>query len=89
MVRPTAETIRSVDMDDFVLDILECEGYWTITYQGRPVSLRKNVYYEDGIKMKYPRTGFNNRAHCERLAQRLNTMFNSTEFKCVELTTTT
>jgi len=87
MARPTAETIVSTELEHYVLDILESDGYWTICYRGQPVSIRHRFYTAEGIRMKYPRTGFNNQAHCERLAGRLNAHFNCDDFSCRELTT--
>ena len=85
MSRPPAETIMGKDCDDFYLDILESAGYWTIAYKGRPISIRKTIFLTDKQIMKYPRTGFNNRAHCELLAERLNKQFKTKEFTCLTL----
>jgi len=85
MARPSAETITSKELDYYTLDIMASEGYWLIAYKGLPVSLRQRFFTETGIKMKYPRTGFNNRAHCENLARRLNKEFNTKDFACIEI----
>lgn len=87
MARPAATTLLTIDLEDEILDVLDCEGYWTIAYNGRPVSLRKTVYTALGLTKKYPRTGFNNHAHCANLAKKLNRQFNTNQFSCVELTT--
>jgi len=86
MARPSAEIIASAELADYTLDVLESERYWVITYQGRPVSLRHRFFTSEGIKMKYPRTGFNNQAHCERLAERLNDHFDTEDFSSHEVT---
>ena len=85
MARPSAELILTAANGDSELDILVSEGYWTIGYLGQPVSLRQRIWTQEGEKMKYPRTGFNNRAHCERLAVRLNKLFETDAFECITL----
>ena len=45
---------------------------WVLEYKNRPVAIRTEYLTEDGYKYKYPRTGFNNQAHAERLALQLN-----------------
>lgn len=85
MARPSAELILTAENGDSELDILVSEGYWTIAYYGQPVSLRQRFWSQQGEKMKYPRTGFNNRAHCERLADRLNELFETDGFSCLAL----
>jgi hypothetical protein len=82
MARPSAETVISKELDYYHMDIMESEGYWIITYQNKPVGLRHRFYTIEGVKMKYPRTGFNNQAHCVRLAARLNKHFGTDEFDC-------
>jgi len=86
MARPSALTIVSKELDYYTLDILESEGFWTICYRGQPVGLRQRYFNVEGVQFKYPRTGFNNQAHCERLAERLNKQFKCKDFTCRLLT---
>ena len=85
MARPPARTIISSQRGDEELDILESEGYWCIAYQGDPIGLRQRIWTPRGEIMKYPRTGFNNKAHCERLAAKLNAEFETEDFTCLTL----
>lgn len=85
MARPAPRVIDSVELEYYTLDILESEGYWTVFYQGEPVALRQKYYTSEGMKMKYPRNGFNNQAHCENLANKLNEHFNCLDFTCEQL----
>ena len=85
MARPEPTIILSTENGDTELDILVSDGYWTVAYLGQPVGLRQRFWSQQGLKMKYPRTGFNNRAHCERLADRLNKLFDTDGFSCLEL----
>ena len=85
MARPAPEVIVTTQTGDCELDILESAGYWVIGYMGNPVSIRQRSWTETGERMKYPRTGFNNRAHCERLAERLNKLYATEAFECLTL----
>ena len=87
MARPSAERIDHQTFGMLEIEILEATGVYYLTYQNRPISLRHRYYTESGSKFKYPKTAFNNPAHCRNLAQRLNTQFNTTLFgmACLEL----
>lgn len=87
MARPGPEIILSVPTDDAggVMEILESQGVWVLTHAGRPVALREKFYEIDGLHVKYPRTGYNNEAHCVRLAEKLNKQFNTKDFSCLEV----
>ena len=84
-MRPSAERIMGRDLDDYYLDILESQGYWILTYQGRPVSIRRTQPTVAGTRLRYPRTGWNNRAHAEHTAHKLNKIFNTDEFGSAEV----
>jgi len=85
MARPAPTIILTAERTTDELEILVSEGYWTVGYMGSPVSLRQRMWTQSGEKFKYPRTGFNNRAHCERLAERLNKLYNTDAFECITL----
>ena len=85
MARPAPDVLFTAQEDDSELDILDSPGYWCIGLQGQPVSLRRRIWTNQGEIMKYPRTGFNNRAHCERLADRLNLLYGTDQFSCLTL----
>jgi hypothetical protein len=87
MARPSPEQIDSQSFGGLDIEVLEATGVYYLTYQNRPVSLRHRYYTTTGSKFKYPKTAFNNPAHCRNLAQRLNMQFNTTEFgmACIDL----
>lgn len=86
MARPAAETIISRQTEDGgTEEILASHGVWVLAYRGLPCALREKYWAADGEHVKYPRTGYNNRAHCERLAERLNRDFNTDQFSCLEV----
>jgi hypothetical protein len=87
MARPSPEQIGKQSFGGLDIEVLEATGVYYLTYQNRPVSLRHRYYTDSGSKFKYPKTAFNNPAHCRNLAQRLNTQFNTKLFgmACLDL----
>lgn len=61
-------------------EIVSGEGFWFITYKGLPVNVRDEHWNSTGRRFKYRRTGFANRAHALRLAERLNQEFATEDF---------
>jgi hypothetical protein len=60
--------------------VLEAEGIYSVFYRGAPINLRliHNLVSYPGPK--YKKVSFSNQAHCVNLAQRLNTMFGTSDF---------
>ena len=86
MARPGAEILLSVDTEDNgSMEVLHSRGVWVLAYAGVPCALKERYYAADGEHIKYPRTGFNNHAHCERLAEKMNNMFKTNKFTCMEV----
>jgi hypothetical protein len=86
MARPGPEIILSVPTEDGgSLEVMNSQGVWVLAYRGIPCALRERYWAADGEHVKYPRTGYNNRAHCERLAEKLNDQFNTDQFSCLEV----
>ena len=57
--------------------ILEAPALYTVTRNGEPFTLRQTV---GSASYKYPRITFPNPTHARRLASRLNTLFECSEF---------
>ena len=86
MARPSAVILLNKDLPDSgSLEVLHSQGVWVLAYKGVPCAVKERYYAADGEHIKYPRTGFNNQAHCERLAEKMNKMFNTTNFTCMEV----
>jgi hypothetical protein len=84
--RPNKEILLShTDALGYVTDVLRVRRIWFVTYQGRPVGVRK-TYRLDHSK-KYPRTGYNNPAHAYIMMERLNELFNTRDFNVLEIGT--
>ena len=86
MARPGPEIILQKDTDDQgSLEILHSHGVWVLAYNNTPCAIKERYYAADGEHVKYPRTGYNNEAHCQRLADRMNKEFNTDKFTCMEV----
>jgi hypothetical protein len=84
MARPSAEILNSITDEDLIThSVLRAPGYWYLTYQGLPVAIKTDNWM--GINAKYPRTGFNNSSHAYRMRDRLNQLFNTTDFEIKQL----
>lgn len=84
MARPSAAVIISLDAA-IPVDILEGRGVWALFYEQQPVALRQHLMTITGVRFKYPRTCFNNEAHCKNLAQRLNRQFKTDKFSSQQI----
>lgn len=86
MARPAPEILLNKEYGDGdSLEILHSQGIWILTYKNIPCAVRERYYAADGEHVKYPRTGYNNEAHCHRLATKLNKEFNTKDFGCLEV----
>ena len=68
--------------------VLEAEQdkIFAVFYQGKPINLRNINTLNDSIGPKYKRTSFiGNSGHAFNLADKLNTLFKTTEFAVYEL----
>lgn len=86
MPRPGAEVLLSKEFDGGEsTEVLMSQGVWVLAYKGVPCALKERYFAADGEHIKYPRTGYNNEAHCVRLAEKMNKLFNTTKFTCMEV----
>ena len=85
MARPNPPTVlKTTDDSGRVYEILASEKSYTLAYDGKPVAVRTTDYLVDTTLIRYPRTGFNNRAHAVRLAEKLNSRFKTQLFSVLE-----
>jgi hypothetical protein len=87
MSRPKPIILLNHEADIWEIDILAGNSYWILTLDHEPVSIRKKAWTSRGITFKYPRTGFNNQAHAQRLATSLNKTFATDRFGVKEINT--
>lgn len=85
MARPAPVIIDSYIRDDTVVEILDRPNVYWVEYEGAPISLRTKQHTSLGETIRYPRTAFNNRAHCENLAAELNARFQTNKYTVASL----
>lgn len=82
MSRPKPTVIfESQDDNNSAIQVCEADAVYAVTYQNKPIMLRKimNVY-QNYPGPKYNKSSFTSPGHAFNLAERLNQMFNTTEF---------
>ena len=67
--------------------VLEAEAIWAVFYKDKPVNLKTSSIVAQQLGPKYKKNSFSNSGHAFNLAEKLNKMFNSTEFSVYKLTT--
>ena len=91
MSRPDPEILLSHECDDDPKILQVCESYgmglYVVLYRGRPFQLRRKLNKEVSYPgWKYLRTSFaGSAAHAIRLAEKLNAIYNTTEFTVGEM----
>ena len=67
--------------------VLESEAVWSVFYQGKPINLKTSSLVAQEVGPKYKKVSFANSGHAFNLAEKLNSMFVTTEFAVYKLTT--
>ena len=67
--------------------VLEAEAIWAVFYQDRPINLKIISIVAQQLGPKYKKVSFSNAGHAFNLAEKLNKMFNTTDFSVFKLTT--
>lgn len=67
--------------------VLEAEAIWAVFYKGQPVNLKTVNIVADELGPKYKKVSFSNSGHAINLAERLNKLFNCSDFDVYKLTT--
>ena len=66
--------------------ILEAEAIYSVFYQGKPINLRTLNVLVSYPGPKYKKVSFSNSGHAFNLAEKLNKVFDTTDFNVVKLT---
>jgi hypothetical protein len=85
MARPSAQVLAQADRGDLLVEILDAPGVFYITYRGSPCSVRTSSWTSAGLKHSYVRCAYSNPQHCRRLADKLNSEFNTQDFGMKEI----
>lgn len=67
--------------------VLKAEAIWAVFYQGKPVNLKTTSLVAQQLGPKYKKISFSNSGHAINLAEKLNKLFNCTDFAVYKLTT--
>jgi hypothetical protein len=67
-------------------EVLAAEAIWAVFYQGKPFNLKSSSAVSPTPGPKYKKVSFSNPGHAHNLAKKLNKLFQTDEFKVVELT---
>ena len=88
MSRPKPKTLlQYTNKKNYKMDeVLDASGIYAVFYQGKPINLKSSSIISNYPGPKYKKVSFSNPGHAHNLAQKLNSMIKTTEFKVYELT---
>ena len=66
--------------------VLRAEAIWAVFYENKPFNLKSANILTSYPGPKYKKTSFSNPGHAHNLAKKLNSLFNSSQFTVVKLT---
>jgi hypothetical protein len=67
--------------------VLEADAIWAVFFKDKPINLKTSSVVAQQLGPKYKKVSFSNSGHAFNLAEKLNKMFNSTDFSVYKLTT--
>lgn len=67
--------------------VLEADAIWAVFYQDKPINLKTNSIVVQQLGPKYKKVSFSNSGHALNLAEKLNKMFQSSDFSVYKLVT--
>lgn len=67
--------------------VLEADAIWAVFYKDNPVNLKTSSVVAQQLGPKYKKVSFSNRGHAVNLAEKLNKLFNCSDFEVYKLTT--
>lgn len=65
--------------------VLEAEAVWAVFYKGKPINLKTGSFIAHHIGPKYKKISFSNPGHAFNLAEKLNKLFETTDFEVYKL----
>lgn len=66
--------------------VLQADAIWAVFYKNKPFNLKSFNSLTNYPGPKYKKTSFSNPGHAHNLAQRLNSMWNTEDFKVIKFT---
>lgn len=76
MSRPGGEQLLVKDQ----FAVIKIESLWGITYQGEFIQVTEDILVSFRTQKKYPKSVYRSRANAVMHSDKLNKMFNTTEF---------
>jgi hypothetical protein len=67
--------------------VLEADAIWAVFYKDKPINLKTSSIVAQQIGPKYKKVSFSNAGHAYNLAEKLNKVFNTSDFSVFKLTT--
>jgi hypothetical protein len=67
--------------------VLEADAIWAVFYKDKPINLKTSSIVAQQIGPKYKKVSFSNAGHAHNLAEKLNKVFNTSDFSVFKLTT--
>ena len=67
--------------------VLEADAIWAVFYKDKPINLKTSSLASNQLGPKYKKVSFSNSGHAFNLAEKLNRLFNTTDFSVYKLTT--
>jgi hypothetical protein len=67
--------------------ILDADAIWAVFYKDRPINLKTSSLVGQQLGPKYKKVSFSNEGHALNLAEKLNKVFNCTDFSVYKLVT--
>ena len=67
--------------------VLEAEAIWAVFYQDQPINLKTSSVVVNQLGPKYKKVSFSNSGHALNLAEKLNKLFQTSDFSVYKLTT--
>ena len=65
--------------------VLDAEAIWAVFFKDKPINLRTNSLITQQICPKYKKVSFSNAGHAFNLAEKLNKLFNCSDFSVYKL----
>jgi hypothetical protein len=67
--------------------VLEAEAIWAVFYKDQPINLKTSSMVVQQLGPKYKKVSFSNSGHALNLAEKLNKLFQTSDFSVYKLTT--
>jgi len=67
--------------------VLEAEAIWAVFYKDQPINLKTTSMVVQQLGPKYKKVSFSNSGHALNLAEKLNKLFQTSDFSVYKLTT--